>query len=94
MIKTSSFKTIVSGSGTNLIWHNDSDFAVLDNDVVTIYRSFEKAESLKMQIIPQRIFEGDLLGVADADKTLFYHWERLGQPLHSLPISAEKIWWG
>ena len=56
MIKTASFKTVVSGSGTNLVWHNDSDFAVLDNDVVTVYRGFEKAESVKLPIIPQRIF--------------------------------------
>ena len=60
---------------------------------MTIYRSFEKAESLKMQIIPQRIFEGGLLGVADAERTLLYHWNRLMQPLHSLPLGAERIWW-
>lgn len=40
VIKTASFKTVVSGTGTNLVWHNDSDFAVLDNEVITVYRNF------------------------------------------------------
>ena len=47
-----------------------------------------------MQLIPQHIFEGGLLGVADGEKTLLYDWNRLGQPLHNLPMGAERIWWG
>jgi len=56
---------VVSGSGTNLIWSSDTDFAVLDNDMLVIYQNFEKKESVKLPIAPQRIFEGHLLGVAD-----------------------------
>ena len=65
VIKTASFKTVVSGNGTNLIWSSDNDFAVLDNDMLVIYQNFEKKESLKLPIAPQRIFEGHLLAVAD-----------------------------
>ena len=56
VIKTASFKTVVSGSGTNLIWSSDSDFAVLDNDMLVVYQNFEKKEAVKMPLIPQRIF--------------------------------------
>jgi hypothetical protein len=76
-----------------LIWQNDSDFAVLDNDIVGIYRNFEKAESIKIHFTPQKIFEGVLLGVADLGTTLFYDWNSLTKPLHSLSLGAEKIWW-
>ena len=93
VIKTASFKTVVSGSGTNLIWQNDSDFAVLDNEVITTYKNFEKGESIKLAVTPQRIFEGHLLGVADAEKTLLFDWSELGAALHRIEASAEKVWW-
>lgn len=93
VIKTSSFKTVVSGSGTNLVWNNDTDFAVLDNEVITLYHNFEKYDSIKVPLTPQKIFEGHLLGVADNEKTFFYSWNDLSRPLHKLNIGAEKIWW-
>jgi hypothetical protein len=31
---------VVLGNGTSLIWRNDSDFAVLENDIVNIYSQF------------------------------------------------------
>lgn len=93
MIKTASFKTVISGSGTNLVWCNDSDFAVLDNEVITVYRNFEKGESVKMSITPQRIFEGLLLGIADAEKTMLVDWRDPGNVVHKIEQSAEKIWW-
>lgn len=40
VIKSASFKTVISGNGTNLIWNNDNDFAVLDNEVIIVYRNF------------------------------------------------------
>ncbi len=46
-----------------------------------------------MPIIPQRIFEGLLLGVADQEKTLFYNWNDLTRPIHKLEMGAEKVWW-
>ncbi len=55
-IKSASFKTVISGNGTNLIWNNDNDFAVLDNEVITVYRNFEKGDSVKLPIVPLRIF--------------------------------------
>lgn len=88
VIKTASFKTVVSGNGTNLVWSNDSDFAVIDNDFLVLYKNFEKAESIKLPITPQRIFEGYLLGVADNEKTLLYDWNDLTRPLHKMDISA------
>lgn len=88
VIKTASFKTVVSGSGANLIWHNDSDFAVLDNEVITVYKNFEKGESIKLSVTPQRIFEGYLLGVSDADKTLLFDWNELGTVIHKIELSA------
>ncbi len=48
---------------------------------------------MKLPLIPQRIFEGHLLGVADNDKTYFYNWNDLTRPLHILNMGAEKIWW-
>lgn len=56
VIKTASFKTVISGNGTNLVWSNDTDFAVLDNDVVTFYQNFTLHESIKMPISPLFIF--------------------------------------
>jgi hypothetical protein len=44
-------------------------------------------------IVPQRIFEGHLLGIADNEKTLFYSWDDLSRPIHKLDIAAEKVWW-
>lgn len=93
VIKTASFKTVVSGSGTNLIWHNDSDFAVLDNEMITVYRNFEKGESVKLSVTPQRIFQGLLLGVADAEKTLLVDWQDPGTVVHKIDLCAEKVWW-
>lgn len=46
-----------------------------------------------MPVTPQRIFEGELLGVADNEKTLLYDWNDLTHPLHKIDFSAEKIWW-
>ena len=40
VIKTASFKSMVLGNGTSLVWANDSDFAVLENDIVNIYNQF------------------------------------------------------
>jgi coatomer subunit beta' len=93
VIKTASFKTVISGNGTNLVWSNDTDFAVLDNEVITVYKNFEKGESIKLSVTPQRIFEGHLLGVADADKTILCDWNELGSIIHKIDLSAEKIWW-
>lgn len=93
MIKTASFKTVVSGSGTNLVWNNDTDFAVLDNEVITIYKNFEKAESAKLPVTPLRIFEGYLLGVSDSEKTLLCEWGEVSNVVHKIDVSAEKIWW-
>ena len=75
---------MISGSGTNLIWNNDTDFAVLDNEVVTIYRNFEKGDSVKLPVTPQRIFEGLLLGIADAEKTLLVEWRDPGAVVHKI----------
>jgi coatomer subunit beta' len=84
---------VVSGTGTNLVWHNDSDFAVLDNEVITVYRNFEKGDSVKLPVTPQRIFEGLLLGIADAEKTLLVDWQEPGTAIHRIEASAEKVWW-
>ena len=88
VIKTSSFKTVVSGSGTNLIWNNDTDFAVLDNEVITLYQNFEKHESIKVPITATKIFEGHLLGIADNEVTLFYNWNDLSHPVYKIQLGA------
>lgn len=66
---------------------------MLDNEVVTVYRNFEKGESVKMSVTPQRIFEGLLLGIADAEKTLLVDWRDPATVVHKIELSAEKIWW-
>jgi hypothetical protein len=66
---------------------------VLDNEVITVYRNFEKGESVKMSATPQRIFEGLLLGIADAEKTMLVDWRDPGNVVHKIELSAEKIWW-
>jgi hypothetical protein len=39
-------------------------------------------------MVPQRIFEGHLLGVADQEKTLLYSWSDLTRPVHKLETGA------
>jgi hypothetical protein len=51
---------------------------------VTIYRNFEKGDSVKLPVTPQRIFEGLLLGIADADKTLLVEWRDPGAVVHKI----------
>lgn len=41
-----------------------------------------------MPVTPQRIFEGELMGVADNEKTLLYDWNDLTRPVHKIDFSA------
>lgn len=63
IIKTAAFKTVILGTGTSLIWKNDSDFAVLQNDIINIYTQFEYSSSIKLSFVPKRIYEGYFLTV-------------------------------
>ena len=93
IIKTASFKSVILGNGTNLVWHNDSDFAVLDGDTVNLYQNFESSAAIKVPFTPHRIFEGELLTIAGPEKVLFYEWHRLSAPANQLEMNVQKCWW-
>ncbi len=50
-------------------------------------------EAVKIPFPPIKIFEGALLGVADAEKTLLYDWSDLTRPVHKIDLGSDKIWW-
>jgi coatomer subunit beta' len=93
VIKTASFKSVVLGSGTSLVWHSDNDFAVLDNDVINIYSNQEYSSSIKLPFPPKKITEGYLLGAIGPESVLLYDWDRIEAPIHDLHLAAQKIWW-
>jgi hypothetical protein len=38
-MRTATFKNAKFGPGTDLVWNNDNDFAVRDNNLVKIYKN-------------------------------------------------------
>jgi hypothetical protein len=75
------------------VWRNDSDFVVLENDIVHVYTQFQYSTSIKLSFLPKKLYEGYFLTVAGSDNLTLYNWDRIEKPIHSLPISAHKVWW-
>lgn len=65
---------MILGNGTSLIWRNDSDFAVLENDIINIYSQFEYSSSIKLSFVPKKLYEGYFLTIAGPDTLLLYDW--------------------
>lgn len=85
---------MILGSGTSLIWRNDNDFAVLENDIINIYQHLEFNSSIKLAFVPKKIYEGYYLTVAGPDSLVLYDWDKVNQPTLTLPnIIAQKVWW-
>ena len=76
------------GSGTSLVWSNETDFAVLENDVVNMYNQFEYSSSIKVPFVPKRLFDGFFLAIAGAETMLLYDWNRIEKPVHSFQYGA------
>ena len=66
---------MILGNGTSLVWNNDSDFAVLENDTVNIYTNFEYDSSIKLPFVPNMIYEGYLLSIAGPESLVLYKWD-------------------
>jgi hypothetical protein len=84
VIKIASFKNVILGNGSQLTWHSENDFVVVENDTIHQYVGFEYTSSIKVPFLPERIFEGELLTVSGKDTTLLYDWNNLSKPLHKL----------
>ena len=84
---------MILGTGTNLVWANDTDFVVQENDVINVFSQFEYSASAKLNFVPKKLFEGTFLAVAGPDTLVLYDWQHVDKPIHALNISAEKVWW-
>lgn len=74
VIRTATFKNAKFGTGTDLVWSPDKDFAVRDNTVVKIYRNNEVSFEFKPEAIPIGLHGGPVLGVVSATNIVFYDW--------------------
>lgn len=92
VIRTATFKNAKFGTGSDLSWSPDKDFAVRDNLQVKIYRNFEIAFEFKPELAPTGLQGGLLLGVISSACTTFYDWEHV-KPIFTAPFSPKKIVW-
>lgn len=92
VVRTATFKNAKFGTGADLSWSPDKDFAVRDNMQVKIYRNFEVSFEFKPEIAPIGLQGGPLLGVIGSASTTFYDWENV-KPVCQAPFSPKKILW-
>jgi len=92
VVRTATFKNAKFGTGADLSWSLDKDFAVRDNLLVKIYRNFEVGFEFKPEIASIGLQGGPLLAVIGAAATTFYDWEHVKQ-VTQVPFSPKKILW-
>lgn len=92
VIRTATFKNAKFGTGSDLSWSLEKDFAVRDNLLVKVYRNFEVSFEFKPENTPIGLQGGHLLAVVGAASTSFYDWEHV-KLVTQAPFSPKKILW-
>ncbi|EGR29953.1 hypothetical protein IMG5_145440 [Ichthyophthirius multifiliis] len=91
--RSTNFKSIIHGQGTDLAWANNGDYAVKDNFIIRIYKGNNELQyELKTDYMVENIFGGTLLCAKSNEFLIFYDWET-GKIIRRLDSSVNKIYW-
>lgn len=93
LYKTQSFKSSGFGSGTDLVFAPNGDFAVRDSFAIRVIKSNNTQHcELKTDYYIEGLFGGPLVGAKSNEFVIFYDWET-AKVIRRIDVPAKKVYW-
>ena len=92
MLRAAVFKNIKYGTGTDLVWGVEGDFAVRENKTVKIFKNNDQVFQFLKDDSIVNLYGGAILSVVTEKGTYLYNWDTYKE-LSFLPLTPKKMYW-